>query len=490
MINKIIYSTLIVLMLMLSACTKDFDEINSNPNGSTEISTGFLLTNAQKRAMDSSWDEWWNGRRGNQLAQYWASNQYSNESRYALRVDITNSYWTNFYAGVLQDLTEIIRLNEDFPEENQGYGSNANQIAVSKIMKTWLLQNMTDQWGDIPFTEANKGVSFPSPAYDSQEGVYDGLIAMLDEAINTIDGGAGPSGDQIFGGDMSKWAKFANSLKLRLAMRIADVDADKASTVANEAVSAGVFGSNADNALFEYLGGAPNNNPLNQDRITRNDFAASNILIDELLALDDPRIEYYAEPALNSGTYVGEVYGLTEADAATTLDDDISQRSQEVLAADAPGIYMDYASVQFFLAEAVERGFIAGSASDYYSEGIRASMEYWSLGSLTSDDINTYLAKPEVDYATVIAGSPWNEVIGKQKWLALYMQGMESWTEWRRLDFGILQDPAGGVLAGSGIPARMLYPTQEYDRNGNSVSAAASSIGGDLLDTKLWWDAN
>lgn len=117
-------------------------------------------------------------------------------------------------------------------------------------------------------------------------------------------------------------------------------------------------------------------------------------------------------------------------------------------------------------------------------------MEYWSLGSLTSYDINTYLAKPEVDYATAIAGSPWNEVIGKQKWLALYMQGMESWTEWRRLDFGILQDPAGGVLAGSGIPVRILYPTQEYDRNGNSVSAAASSIGGDLLDTKLWWDAN
>ncbi len=396
----------------------------------------------------------------------------------------------------MRDLDEIIRLNEEFPEQNSGsFGTNNNQIAVAKSLKVWIMQIVTDTWGYAPYSEALQIEEYPNPAYDSQESIYRAFLTQLTEANNQIElDGAGPAGDAIYNGDMTKWKKFVNSLKLRVAMRMADVDADAAGAAVAEAVSAGVFESNEDNALFPYLPSAPNNNPLNEDFKTRNDFAVSNVLVGKLLELNDPRIGFYAEPTVNSvaaGTpeYVGEVYGLDEINAAVTQDDAISQRADEVLAANADGIYMQYAEVAFLLAEAVERGFIAGSAAEYYNQGVTASMNYWNDGSVDAAGIEAYLAQPNVAYdAQIAAGEPWNEVIGEQKWLSLYMQGIEAWSEYRRLDFGILQMPADGALNGSGIPLRLLYPLDEQSANGESYAAAVDAQGPDALDTRLWWD--
>lgn len=496
-LNKIVKSALLVASfgLVFSACQKRFDVVNTDPNNSTETATSFLLTNAQKTMMDLTWDEWFNGRRGNQLAQYWASNQYSAESRYALRVNITNTYWANFYSRALQDLEEIIRLNQNAPEDYIGFGKTENQIAIAKTLQAWLYQNMTDSWGPIPFSEALGGAEFPFPSYDSQEEVYAGLMTMLNDAIAQFDDTDNSvKGDMIYNGDIAKWKKLANSLKMRVAIRMADVKSAEAATAISEAITSGVMTSNADNALFPYMNGAPNNNPLAEDFKTRNDFAASNTMVDELTRLGDPRIGFYYEPAVNSGTFVGEVYGLTEADAALTPDADISQRNSQVLAETAPGIFMDYAQVEFMLAEAAERGISgAGSAAAHYEAGITASMEYWdNAGTLSATDIANYIAQPEVDYATLIGnGETWREVIGRQKWIALYMQGVQGWAEYRRLDFGILQAPAGGTLMGTGIPNRMIYPTDEQTLNGEQYQAGVALLNGpDSYDTKLWWDVN
>lgn len=489
-----------VVTIGFSACNEAFEEINTNPNDSVTTSTPFLLTNAQKRMMDDTWDEWFNGRRGNQLAQYWASNQYSNESRYAFRVNITNTYWANFYARSLQDLAEIIRLNESAPDDYAGFGKPDNQIAVAKTLKAWLYQNMTDSWGPIPFSQALKGAEFPFPKYDSQEEVYMGLLDLLNDAIAKFDETDNSfKGDQIYSGDIAKWKRFANSLKLRVALRMIDVKQAEASAAAAEAIAAGLMQSNADNALFPYVNGAPNNNPLSEDFKTRNDFAASNIMVDELLRLSDPRVGFYYAPteaSVQAGipTYVGEVYGLTESDAAVTTDNTISQRSSQILAESAPGIFLDYAQVEFMLAECAERGIAgAGAAATHYANGITASMQYWdAAGTLTATDISNYIASPEVDYTTLIgAGETWKQVIGRQKWIALYAQGVQGWCEYRRLDFGILQAPAGGALQGSGIPNRMLYPVDEQTLNGEQYAGGVSLLGGpDELATKLWWDVN
>ena len=236
-------------------------------------------------------------------------------------------------------------------------------------------------------------------------------IALIDETDNTV------QGDVIYEGDMTKWKKFANALKMRVALRMSDTNRATEAQAAFEEAASGAFTSNADNAIFQYLGALPNINPLAEDFITRNDFAASNIMVDILDNLSDPRIGIFYEPANNSGNFVGEVYGLTEADAALTPNDDVSQRGTAVLANDAPGIYLDYAQVEFMLAEAAARGWsVSGSAESHYNAGITASMDYWNDGSYDATDISNYIAAPEVDYNTLIGnGETWKQVIGRQK---------------------------------------------------------------------------
>jgi hypothetical protein len=280
---------------------------------------------------------------------------------------------------------------------------------------------------------------------------------------------------------------------MRVAIRMADASPTTAATAVSEAIASGVFTSNADNALFQYQTGAPNNNPLAEDFKTRNDFAASNTMVDELNRLGDPRVGFFYAPTVNGGTYVGEVYGLSEANAALTLNDDVSQRNAQVLAETAPGIYMDYAQVEFMMAEAAERGMGGtSSAATHYNNGVTASMQYWDVNNtLSATDISNYLAQSTVDYATLMATETWKQIIGRQKWISLYMQGIQGWTEYRRLDFGILQMPADGTLDGTSIPNRMKYPLDEQTLNGTEYTNGVSSLGGaDDQDTKLWWDKN
>lgn len=485
---------LFILMGLIGAiaftgCRKDFEEINTNPNEPTSVSTAYLLTSAQKAIMDRNTNSFWGSRRGMQLAQYWSSNQYSNESRYQFRTDVTNGVWSSFYAGSLQDLQTIINQNTDTPEDVAGYGSNANQIAVATVLQCWVYQQLTDAFGAIPMSEA-LGVAGQnnSPSYDGQAGVYGALISRLDGAIGAMDASAaGPQGDVIYGGDMAAWGRFANSLKLRVAMRMADVNGSAAQAAGEAAIAAGVITMNADNALFGYMDGAPNNNPINEDRKTRNDFAASNVMVDYLAGMSDPRLSAYYAPAAASGDYVGEVYGLDEANAALTPDDAVSQRGSAVLAASFPGIFMDAAQVHFLLAEAAERGWAGGNGAEAeYAAGIAASMEFWGVDATAAAD---YAAQADVAYAT--AAGTWKEKIGSQKWVALYMQGHEGWAEYRRLDHGILQPCADGALVGDGVPARMMYPLDEQTLNNASYSDGVAANGGsdDQVST-VWWDAN
>ena len=479
--------------IAFSGCRKDFEEINTNPNEPTSVSTGFLLTAAQKRIMDEYYDSFWGSRRAMQLSQYWSSNQYSNESRYQFRTETTNGAWRDFYAGPLQDLQTIIDLNDESPEDVVGYGANANQIAVASLLQAWIFQHLTDAFGAIPMSEAlQKGESPNTPAYDSQEQVYGQLITMINDALASIDeSGAGPQGDAIYGGDMMMWRKFGNSLKLRVGMRMADANPSGAQAAVESAIAGGVDGiiaGNDDNALFAYLSGAPNNNPINEDYKTRNDFAASNVMVDYLAGLNDPRLGVYYSPRDEDGTFVGEVYGLSEENAALTPNTAVSQRGAAILAADMPGIFIDAASTHFILAESAERGWASIlSAEEHYNAAITLSMNFWGI----TDDaaIADYLAQGDVAYGS--APGAWNEKIGAQKWIALYMQGYEAWAEYRRLDFGILQACADGALQGDGsVPTRFQYPLDEQTLNNESWAAGVAANGGDELSTKLWWDVN
>ena len=481
----------LAIAIAFTGCTKGFEDLNTNPNEPSSVSPGFLLTASQKRIMDEMNDSFWGSRRGMQLPQYWASNQYSNESRYAFRTEVTNASWRDFYAGPLQDLQTIVDLNTDSPDDVSGFGSNGNQIAVAKLLQAWTYQMMTDAWGPIPMTEALQGGENKTPAYDDQATVYAGILTLIDDAMNAMDDGAGPQGDQVYGGNMMMWEKFANTLKLRVAMRMSDVAPDQAKGVGEAALSGGmIIAANEENAQFPYINAAPNNHPVNEDYKTRNDFAASNTMVDWLTAMNDPRLGVYFNPAANTGTFIGEVYGLSEDSAAVTDFDDVSQRGDAILAGDFAGIFFDAAQTHFLCAEAAERGW-AGTPLDaegHYNAAVTLSMQWWGLTD--TDAINAYLAQADVAYAT--APGDWKQKIGSQKWAALYMQGHEAWAEYRRLDAPTLNPCAEGALDGNGdVPSRFYYPLDEQTLNNDSWAGGVALLGGpDGQDTKLWWDVN
>ncbi len=497
-LNKFII--VLLFFSVLSSCTKDFEEMNINPNEPSSVASGFLLTSVQKQFSDEIWDEWNNGRFGLLFAQYWSQNQYTNESRYRYRPSQNLNFWTGMYSGTatngggIQDLNQIIALSAD---EEDG-AKSANQTAIARIMRAYAYHTLTDIYGPIPYSQANNSVEYVSPAYDSQEAIYSDLLKELTEAsAQIVEGGSTfDVGDLWYGGVMVNWKKFANSLKLRVAMRMADVNEADAKAAVIEAVDSGVFTGLADAAIFNYGGGAPDNNPLNEDRKTRPDNAVSTTLVNKLIELNDPRLAIYADTT-DAGTYEGMPYGLTEELAgginvsavcqpsgtrAFIADNGVEFKSTDVLRPEAPAVHMTYAEVEFLLAEAVQRGFISGDASVHYANAIAASMEFWGVPNENGAYANYLAANP-------YNASDWKVSLGTQKWLDMYMQGIQAWIEWRRLDFGILQEPESGVLLGSGIPVRLEYPVEEASLNGNSLDGAVEMLGGsNTLDVKVWWD--
>jgi hypothetical protein len=503
-ISKIFVAGIFGACILITSCEKNFEKINTDPNNPEDVPNSYFLAGAQRGIMDNTVDVWWGANVGNQLAQYWSSNQYTSESRYQFRDAVTNTSWRAFYTGVLNDpqvnvggLFELKRIIDNCTTDaaaSSVYGDPANQIAVATILRVWLLQNMTDAWGNIPYSEAliddNR-----APKYDKQSDIYSGILTELNAVLPTINpNAAGPTGDMVYSGDMTKWAKFGNAVKLRIATRMADINPSLAQTAFNEAMTAGTFTSNDDNALLPY-GEGTSGNPIyyNYAISGRNDYAASNILLDNVMnPLSDPRIPAFFAPNDDAGIYVGEVYGLNEGHGASTPNSSVSQRSELVLSATLPGIFMDYAQVEFMMAEGAERGWsVSGTAQDHYNAGITASILFWTtLNGSPADQatIDAYINQTDVDYPT--APGTWQEKIGKQKWIALYNQGIQGWTEWRRLDFGILQLPADGVIEGTGIPVRMKYPVEEQTINSGGYDGAISDQGPDLLGTKLWWDVH
>lgn len=517
--------------------------MNVNPNEPSKVPTSYLLTSAQKVLMAFMWDEWWAGRFGNLYSQYWSQASYTDESRYKIRDGVNNNYFIYFYSGRdanppdgeingggMKDLQRIIELNEgeDTKAEASVSGSNDNQIAVARILKAWMFQVLTDTYGYIPYSQALNLVEYTSPAYDSQQDIYAGLIIELTEAaaqINTSE--MGVLGDIIYGGDMAAWKKFAHSLLMRVGIRMADVN-PAAAKKAIEDGSAGAFESNADNAWFYFVDGKPNNNPLNENQKTRSDFGVSKTLVDFLQARSDPRLRMFAnEPNTAPGEFYGFPYGMTNGEATPISVDDVSMPSNLVYAPSAPGMYMNYDEVCFIMAEACANLGVAGSAEEWYYKGIEASMMMWNdiLGMtptgwyridgnqtttlpdpITDAEMADYKAMPNVAWNAGNAA----QLIAEQKYIALYPSGLQAWFEWRRTDYpkelitnGTTVDweVAGGqsgtytftamVEPGSrGIPKRMTYPADEQTLNGASYDAAVGAQGPDNFNTKTWWDPN
>lgn len=482
--KSIIYSVLVGIAFTFLSCTVGFDEMNQDPNNPTFVPTSYLLSAAQTNLVEEFMGRYNVGANWNLLAmrymQHWSSTLYTDQDRY---LTIEGDF-SKIYNGGLRDLEEIIRLNT-VPEsmvDAAMSGSNSNQIAVAKILRAWAFHNLTDIWGDVPYSEALKESENVSPAYDPQEQIYDGIIAELNEAYAMIDLGSDRvKGDLIYAGDMEKWKRFAQSLKLRLGMRLTEVDPSKAETIVRQALQAGVFTSNAQDAAYTYEGSVPHVSPwFNEFVLTTITFAVTNTMIDRLMALNDPRLPFFAEQAEDLNAFIGMPYGVNAAIAGSIRNEEVSLPANRIIESTFPSFLQTYEEVLFLKAEAAARGWLMEDPAVLYRSAVSASLAHWGV---SGSAIEAYLSQPEIAYDE----TNFRKSIGDQKWLALYLQGMESWAEWRRLDYPELIR-APDAASGREIPRRKGYPITEISLNLESYTAAVSRQGPDEMSTRVWWD--
>jgi len=474
--NKKLY-ILAILVIAFSSCNKELDEVNINPNAPEIPVPDYLLTGTTKATVDAYWGVTNNMNSSLLFAQHWAKVQYTEEDRFIYSNSSFTSLWSTAYAQSIPGYNKIIELGDT--QGNSGYKG------VALILRSWVFLLLTDAYGDIPYTQAGKIKQFITPVYDKQKDVYYGILEDLksaETALNLKTGNA--SGDIIYSGNTESWKKFANSLRLRIALRIADKEPAKAKQVIDEIKAEGglYISANLENAKLDY-DVSPQQNPVAASFETRNDYRISKTIVDKLVSLSDPRLPVYASKTENAPQgYVGIPNGSTNSEASAIGLANSSKPGVYFLDPKAPAVILSYAEVLFDRAEAAARGFTSENAADLYKQAITASLQQYGINS--DDQINNYLNRATVQYDA----SNYKKSIGEQKWIALFGQGLEAWAEQRRLDYPQLTASVNTVLNGK-IPVRFIYPGSEQSLNGQNYKNAVSSQGADLLTTKLWFDA-
>lgn len=495
----------IIASMMGTGCAKidDFGTTNQNPNGITTPVPSALLTN-----VESGIGGFAANLRRAVYAQYVSENQYTDASLYALpALEMSGTY-----SGLLNDLQVIINYNSDpnTAAAATADGSNANQIAIAKILKAFIFWNTTDAWGDIPYSEALQGAGNLTPKFDKQEDVYKGMIADLKLAEASFDIGAPIKGDIIFGGNTASWRKLANSLRMLMAVRMANrypAPGGYAATAFAEAAASGggAITTNADNFTVMYPGGSFNN-PWFNAFLTREDYASCKTMGDVLNGLGDTRLSVYGT---NSIMFP---FGLTR-DLAIGFGNSVGNGQSVPLKASfrtssSPVVVVGASSVLLAMAEAKERGWVpggtAGAMADYIA-GVSASFDQWGLtmpGTYMAGGAN-YTAGAGVPSSIGAAPAPYDNYrvssgniqdaatatklqrIALQRWIAGFPNGNEGWAVQRRTGIPNLKTTR---FATGTFVTRYVYGSTDYGLNNANTVAAAASMGGDTQDTKVWWD--
>jgi hypothetical protein len=466
------------VLLLATSCKKELVKINVSPNGSQAAQPDYLLTAATKATADTYWGVANNMDASLLFVQYWAKIQYTDPDRYIYTNSAFQELWTVGYSKTIVNLNEVIKI-----ADAQG---NTNYKGVALVLRSWAFSLLTDAFGNVPYKQAANIDQYLTPTYDSQKDVYFALLDDLKAAqIALTPSGKAIAGDIVYGGNIASWKKFANSLRLRIALRIADREPAKAKQVLADIQAEGgsYISSNAETAQFTYID-SPNQNPVSNLFDTRDDYRISKTIVDKLFALNDPRLSIYAaktQDATPQG-YVGIPNGLLVGDASNLGFTKTSKPGTYFRAPHAPAVILSYAESLFDRAEAAARGFTTEDAGSLYEQAVTAALAQYSV---SSSDIATYIAQPAVKYDA----TNYKKSIGEQKWLALFGQGLEGWTEWRRLDYPQLQPAVAGTLNGK-LPVRFIYPGTEQSLNGKNYTSAVASQGADVLTTKLWFDVN
>ena len=487
------------VFMVFSACSK-LEDLNKNTKDFTTVSSESLFNGATRALVNQLHTCNVNNNNTLLFVQHWAETTYPDESRYDMVTrPIPANHMNAVYRPALMNYNEAAKILKATTPVAIGISEAVykNRLAVIEIMSILAWSNIVETFGDMPYSAAFDYTN-PAPVYDDGLTIYKDLIKRLDAALVSIDPAAAgmPSGyDNIYLGTaagMAKWKHFGSTLKLRMGLMLADVDAAYAKTVV-EAAAPNVF-TTGEKAALTYLSASPNQNPLYTELVVsgRSDYVVTSILIDAMqpttpvpatsvltVTVTDPRLALYCTtvgtPAVFKGGAQGNPNGYNSF-SHVNVPLLVKSTSEVVL--------MDYAEAEFLLAEAAERGFtVTGSAETHYTNAVTASIVYWGG---TAAQATAYLAQPTVAYATAVGD--WKQKIGTQAWIAYWFRGMTAWTSFRRLDYPKLLAPALHVEGIDKVPVRYTYAVSEQTLNGANYTAAAAKIGGDTPLTKLFWD--
>jgi hypothetical protein len=535
--HKIFLAASVSMALLGSGCTKNFVNINTNPNAvsASQEQYASLFTNAELVTSGNSdgnaYEDW----RGNLIyagcmiqhlsstVGYWNGDKYFDNAGYL------SAYWdqdfgpqasgsnnSNTNSAPVTNLVDVVYNTKNDPAQ-------VNLYNIARIFKVYLFQRLTDMYGDIPYSQAGLGYisGITEPVFDKQQTIYMDMLSQLDSAAAALNSSAVTPGaaDLIYGGNVAQWQKFAYSEMVRIAMRLSKVDPTDAQTWVAKAVAGGTFASNADNAILIHQS-APANGAGSQVAngsglvFIYDDPAAahlSNTFVSFLRSTNDPRLSYLG--TVISDTTVPQPSEMGDTTAAHQLGQpngyDVNGSATDISTAanypgsqklysyvnrytfgrsNAPTFFLTYAETELLLAEAAQRGWISGSAATHYTNGVTGAMEM--LGLQAGAGPSTAQVSAYVAANPLVAGSEL-QMINNQYWVASFMDETESWANWRRSGFPVLTpvNYVGNATSGT-IPRRYTYSTVEAATNGTNYAAAVSGLSnGDKMTSRMWWDA-
>lgn len=503
------------LTIAISSCDDGFVDINTNPYALTKIDPALLFTNAQRTTDAGSWE-------GEQTVVQQFVNAYNTGATAGFNFNEDNNNfntprWNNSYPGPLKLLEQIVSLTKTD-------ATKSNLYNMARIWKAYIYMTLVDTYGDIPYSQAGKAYleAIFYPKYDEDKAIYEDIYNEIKAATAALDASKGVVKEDLFFGKLSaaeqitKWKRLGNSLLLRIGMRYSKIDQTKAKAIVAEAFNGGVIQTNADNAYIVY--NAIYNNPLNAGPRGTNPYFyyLAEPFVEQLKSTNDPRMKYisakYTDPnqvlALTPDTTAANQFGFPVGYDQTSVlklsgyrgtagtGQNYSQLNYSVFgSATAPVFYVTNAQTKLLLAEAAQRGWLAGlsnalSAKEYYEAGVVASMDEYSLyPNVANPAVSTafktaYLAHPKVKYDDAKA----LELINTQYWIASLGNGAESFANFRRSGFPALAPNKYNNNLQGGFVRRFAYPNEESSRNSESYQKAVSRMGTDNLTTRVFWD--
>ena len=491
---------LLLVMFTQTSCDNGFAELNTNPQSATSINPNFQFTWTQLRTSGGRYENWRAGLiYSSMMVQHMAATcGYWTGDKYTFNGGYSSSLFDRAYTEQVKEVQDLINTLEG------GEVGDATMLGMARIWRVVIFSRLTDLYGDIPYSEAGKGVleGIDRPKYDSQQDIYMDMLNELEGAVSQLgDGGFGGS-DLLYGGDVASWRRFGNSMMLRLAMRLSEADPGTAQAWAAKAISGGLMESNADDAFIMHSNGPEgvNMNGIGEVLDKSNGFGddcprLSATIVDWMTGTGDPRLNVIGElPEDGSGVHNGLPNGLDEVTLPMNPTGDnimaFSRINPELVRVASPMFFMTFAESEFLAAEAAMRGWGSGDAAEHYGNGVRAAMHVYAhydpAFDIDDGSIDSYLAANPFDAADGM------RQIGWQYWAVTLLNEYEAYSNYRRTGFpDLVPVNYPGNISNGQIPSRLAYPSNAAGFDAFDAALSAQGMGNDpvgWMSVPVWWD--